>query len=149
MGKMKTRVLAGCVGLIALGSTVSGAHSLVWPMLMDGNIEERAATIFTSQNQVSAALAESIVQAEADAENDSILDALYDVEEQLNEACASVQEAGRRHIDGEDLGSMLQLNVFSTMGECEAKTEEVAYYVRLARGKYVETFVRVLEAANN
>ena len=145
MGKAKARLLAVCVGLVAVGTTVSGAHSLVWPMLIDGKIEERVATIFTYQNQVSAALAESIVEAESD--NMAILDALYAVEEQLNDACAPVQEAGRRHIDGEALGGMLQINVFNTMDECEAKSEEVAYYVRLARGKYAESFVRVPDSA--
>ncbi|HIP78014.1 MAG TPA: hypothetical protein EYH07_06090, partial [Kiloniellaceae bacterium] len=86
MGKIKKRVLAGVVALCAVGTTISGANSLVWPMLMDGSVEDRAATIFTYQNQVSAALAQTIVDAEA--EHAVILDALYAVEEQLNVACA-------------------------------------------------------------
>lgn len=143
--KARTRLLAGVVGLIALGTTVSGAHSLVWPMLIDAKIEERVTTIFTAQNQVSAALAEKIIEAEV--ENVAILDALYAVEEQLNDACAPVQEAGRRHIDGEALSGMLQINVFNTMDDCEAKTEEVAYYVRLARDRYSEAFGPVFDAA--
>src|SRR3546814_15446458 len=59
--------------------------------------------------------------------------ALYTVEEQLNEACGPLQEAGRRTIEGEELGSLLQFAVFNAMEICAAKSEEVAYYVRLAR----------------
>lgn len=140
-------MLAGAVGFMALVTTVSAANSLVWPMLMDGKIEERVAAIFTYQNQVSATLAQSIVDAETD--NVLMLDALYAVEEQLNEACAPVQEAGRRHIDGEALGGMLQINVFNSMDECEAKTEEVAYFVRLAQKDYAESFIRVIDTAAN
>ena len=144
MGKTKKRMLAGAVALAALVTTVSGANSLVWPMLMDGKIEDRVATIFTYQNQVSAALAQSIVEAEVDGL--AILDALYAVEEQLNEACAPLQEAGRRHIDGETLGGLLQIAVFNAMEECEVKTDEVAYYVRMARGNSAETFARLFAA---
>ena len=143
MGKTKKRMLAGVVALGALVTTISGANSLVWPMLIDGKIEERVTTIFTYQNQVSAALAQSIVEAETD--NVEVLDALYAVEEQLNDACGPVQEAGRRHIDGEILSSMLQINVFNTMADCEAKTDEVAYYVRLARGSRAEAFMQVFD----
>lgn len=144
MGFFKKRVLASLVALIAVGTTVSGAHSLVWPMLMDGKIEERVATVFTYQNQVSAALAQTIVEAE---QGDlSILDALYTVEEQLNEVCASVQEAGRRHIDRESIGGLLQLSVFNSLDDCEVKTEEVAYYVRLARRSSAEAFAPIFKA---
>ncbi|WP_420348885.1 hypothetical protein [Pelagibius sp.] len=145
MGKIKKRILAGLVALGAVGTTVSGANSLVWPMLMDGSVEDRAATIFTYQNQVSSALAQTIVDAEA--EHAVILDALYAVEEQLNVACAPVQEAGRRHIDDEPIGGLLQLAVLNSMEDCEAKTDEVAYYVRLARGNSAEAFIRIFEAA--
>lgn len=145
MGKIRKRMLAGAVVLAALVTTVSGAHSLVWPMLTDGKIEDRAATIFTYQNQVSAALAQSIVEAEAG--DAAVLDALYAVEEQLNEACAALQEAGRRHIDGEALSGLLQIAVFNAMEECEAKTDEVAYYVRLARGESSDAFARVFNVA--
>jgi hypothetical protein len=92
--------------------------------------------VFTYQNQVSASLAETIMQAES--HDLPLLDALYTVEEQLNEACGPLQEAGRRHIEGEDLGGLLQLAVFNAMDGCESKSEEVAYYVRLARS-YSET----------
>lgn len=146
-GKMKKRILAGVVGLAVVGTTISGANSLVWPMLIEGKIEDRVATVFTYQNQVSAALAQSIVEAEA--ADVSIVDALYVIEEQLNEACAPVQEAGRRHIDGEAITGLLQIAVFNTMEDCEAKTDEVAYYIRLARANSSETFGRIFDAALN
>lgn len=130
-GRLKKRLLAAAVGVAAVGTTVSAAHSLVLPMLIDGTIEERAASVFTYQNQVSAALASTIVEAEA--HGLPLLDALYTVEEQLNEACGPLQEAGRRTIDGEELGSLLQIAVYNAMETCAAKSEEVAYYVRLAR----------------
>ncbi len=130
-GRFKKRVLAVAVTVAAIGTTVSAAHSLVVPMFIDDSIEQRAATVFTYQNQVSALLAETIGQAEN--HDLPLLDALYTIEEQLNEACAPLQEAGRRHIEGEDLGSLLQFAVFNAMDGCEAKSEEVAYYVRLAR----------------
>lgn len=130
-GRFKKRLLAATVAVAAIGTTVSAAHSLVVPMLIDDSIEQRAASVFTYQNQVSASLAETIVQAES--HDLPLLDALYTVEEQLNEACAPLQEAGRRHIEGEDLGGLLQFAVFNTMDGCESKSEEVAYYVRLAR----------------
>src|SRR3546814_19110796 len=96
------------------------------PMLIDGSIEDRAASVFTYQNQVSASLAAAIV--EADTRGLPLLDALYTVEEQLNEACGPLQEAGRRTIEGEELGSLLQFAVFNAMEICAAKSEEVAYY---------------------
>ena len=130
-GRMKKRLIAAVVATAAVGTTVSAAHSLVVPMLIDETLEERAATVFTYQNQVSASLAETIVEAET--HNLPLLDALYTVEEQLNEACAPLQEAGRRHIEGETLGGMLQIAVYNAIEGCEAKSEEVAYYVRLAR----------------
>ncbi len=130
-GRFKKRAVAAIVAMVAVGTSISAAHSLVLPMLIDEGIEQRAATAFTYQNQVSAALAETIVEAET--HGLPLLDALYTVEEQLNEACGPLQEAGRRHIDGEDLGSLLQFAVFNAMERCEAKSEEVAYYVRLAR----------------
>ncbi len=145
LSKMKKRILAGAVGLAVVVTTISGANSLVWPMLIDGKIEDRVTTVFTYQNQVSAALAQSIVEAEA--AEVSILDALYVIEEQLNEACAAVQEAGRRHIDGEAIGGLLQLAVFNAMEDCESKTDEVAYYIRLARANSSEAFGRVFDAA--
>lgn len=130
-GRTKKRILAAAVTAAVIGTTASAAHSLVVPMLIDDSIEQRAATVFTYQNQVSASLAETIVQAES--HDLPLLDALYTVEEQLNEACGPLQEAGRRHIEGEDLGSLLQIAVFNAMDGCESKSEEVAYYVRLAR----------------
>lgn len=131
-GQFKKRVLAMTVTVAAIVTTASAAHSLVVPMFIDeSSIEQRAASVFTYQNQVSASLAETIMQAES--HDLPLLDALYTVEEQLNEACGPLQEAGRRHIEGEDLGGLLQFAVFNAMDGCESKSEEVAYYVRLAR----------------
>ena len=64
-GRFRKRLLAAAVGVAAVGTTVSAAHSLVVPMLIDGTIEERAEAVFTYQNQVSASLASTIVKAEA------------------------------------------------------------------------------------
>jgi len=130
-GRLKKRAIAAAVAVVAVGTSVSAAHSLVLPMLIDDSVEQRAATAFTYQNQVSAALAQTIVEAET--HDLPLLDALYTVEEQLNEACGPLQEAGRRHIEGEELSGLLQISVFNAMESCEAKSEEVAYYVRLAR----------------
>lgn len=130
-GRFRKRALAVAVATAVIGTTVSAAQSLVMPMLIDGTIEDQAAAIFTYQNQVSASLAQTI--GEAEAHGLPLLDALYTVEEQLNEACAPLQEAGRRHMDGEDLSSFLQIAVYNAMDGCAAKSEEVAYYVRLAR----------------
>ena len=130
-GRFRKRAFAATVTLVAIGTSVSAAHSLVVPMLIDETIEDRATSVFTYQNQVSAALAQTIVEAET--HDLPLLDALYTVEEQLNEVCGPLQEAGRRHIEGEDLGSLLQFAVYNAMDSCEAKSEEVAYYVRLAR----------------
>lgn len=130
-GRFKKRALAAVVAVAAIGTSVSAAHSLVVPMLIDETIEDRAAAVFTYQNQVSAALAETIVEAET--RDLPLLDTLYSVEEQLNDACGPLQEAGRRHIDGEALGGLLQIAVYNAMDGCESKSEEVAYYVRLAR----------------
>lgn len=130
-GRFKKRALAAAVVVAVVGTSVSAAHSLMVPMLIDESIEDRAASLFTYQNQVSASLAATI--GEAEAHELPLLDALYTVEEQLNEACGPLQEAGRRHIEGEDLGSLLQIAVYNAMDGCAAKSEEVAYYVRLAR----------------
>ena len=130
-GRFKKRAFAATVAILVVGTSVSAAHSLVLPMLIDETIEQRATAAFTYQNQVSQSLAETI--GEAEAHGLPLLDALYTVEEQLNEACGPLQEAGRRHIEGEDLGSLLQIAVFNAMDGCEAKSQEVAYYVRLAR----------------
>src|SRR5690606_12124303 len=102
-GRMKKRLLGAGVAVVLVGTTVSAAHSLVLPMLIDESIQARAASVFTYQNQVSATLAQAI--AEAEAQGLPLLDALYTVEEQLNEACAPLQEAGRRTIEGEEVGS--------------------------------------------
>lgn len=139
-GRIRKRLLAAAVGVAVVGSSVSAAHSLVMPMLIDGTIQERATSVFTYQNQVSASLAATIVEAEV--HSLPLLDALYTVEEQLNEACGPLQEAGRRTIEGEALGSLLQLAVFNAMETCALKSEEVAYYVRLARS-YSEQVVPV------
>jgi hypothetical protein len=130
-GRFKKRALAAVVAVTAVGTSVSAAHSLVMPMLIDDTIEDRAAAVFTYQNQVSAGLAETIIEAET--HDLPLLDALYAVEEQLNDACGPLQEAGRKTIEGEGLGGLLQLAVFNAMDGCQAKSEEVAYYVRLAR----------------
>jgi hypothetical protein len=143
-GRFKKRVFGAVVAMAVIGTSVSAAHSLVLPMLMDESIEDRATSVFTYQNQVSASLAETIVEAET--HDLPLLDALYTVEEQLNEACASLQEAGRRHIEGEELGSLLQFSVYNAMDGCEAKSEEVAYYVRLARS-YSEKVAGAVEPA--
>lgn len=129
--RLKKRAFAALVAMATIGTSVSAAHSLVLPMLIDDAIEQRAATAFTYQNQVSAALAQTIVEAET--HDLPLLDALYTVEEQLNDACAPLQEAGRRTIEGEEIGGLLQLAVYSALDGCAAKSEEVAYYVRLAR----------------
>ena len=130
-GRFKKRALASVVAMAAIGTSVSAAHSLVVPMLIDETIEERAAAVFTYQNQVSGDLAQTIVDAES--HDLPLLDALYSVEEQLNDACGPLQEAGRRHIEGEGLSSLLQIAVYGAIDSCEAKSEEVAYYVRMAR----------------
>src|SRR3546814_17868579 len=90
----RKRAFGAVVAIAAIGTSVGAAHSLVMPMLIDGSIEDRAASVFTYQNQVSASLAAAIV--EADTRGLPLLDALYTVEEQLNEACGPLQEAGRR-----------------------------------------------------
>mgnify|MGYP007059483859 CR=1 FL=1 len=130
-GRFKKRALAAAFAMTVVGTSVSAAHSLVVPMLIDETIEDRAAAVFTYQNQVSAALAETIVEAET--HDLPLLDALYTVEEQLNDACGPLQEAGRRHIEGEELSGLLQISVYNAIDRCESKSEEVAYYVRLAR----------------
>ena len=130
-GRFRKRALASVVAVAAIGTSVSAAHSLVLPLLIDEQIEQRVTAAFTYQNQVSAALAATIVAAES--HDLPLLDALYTVEEQLNEACSPLQEAGRRHIEGEALDGLLQLAVYNAIEGCEAKSEEVAYYVRLAR----------------
>lgn len=130
-GRVKKRVLGAGVAVMLVGTTVSAAHSLVLPMLIDESIETRAASVFTYQNQVSATLAQTIVEAET--HDLPLLDALYTVEEQLNETCGPLQEAGRRTIEGEKLGSLLQFAVYGAIEPCAAKSDEVAYYVRLAR----------------
>ncbi|GAB4393883.1 MAG: hypothetical protein Tsb0032_14980 [Kiloniellaceae bacterium] len=130
-GRFRKRLLATVVAMTAIGTSVSAAHSLVVPMLIDETIEQRAAAVFTYQNQVSGDLAQTIVDAET--HDLPLLDALYTVEEQLNDSCGPLQEAGRRHIEGEGLSSLLQIAVYSAMDACQAKSEEVAYYVRMAR----------------
>jgi len=130
-GRIRKRILGAGVAVVIVGTSVSAAHSLVLPMLIDESIETRAASVFTYQNQVSGTLAQTIVEAET--HGLPLLDALYTVEEQLNETCGPLQEAGRRTIEGEELGSLLQLAVYGAIEACAAKSEEVAYYVRLAR----------------
>lgn len=143
-GRIRKRVLGVGVAVMLVGTSVSAAHSLVLPMLIDESIGKRAASVFTYQNQVSATLAQTIVEAEA--HGLPLLDALYTVEEQLNESCAPLQEAGRRTIEGEELGSLLQLAVYNALEACAAKSEEVAYYVRLARS-YADQLTAAAEAA--
>lgn len=143
-GRFRKRALALAVATVVVGTTVSAAQSLVMPMLIDETIEDQAAAIFTYQNQVSASLAQTI--GEAETHGLPLLDALYTVEEQLNEACAALQEAGRRHMDGEALSSLLQIAVYNAMDGCSAKSEEVAYYVRLARS-YSTTMTDAEDAA--
>ena len=144
-GRFRKRALAAVVVVAAVGSSVSAAHSLVVPMLIDETIEDRAAAVFTYQNQVSAELAETIVEAET--QDLPLLDALYSVEEQLNEACSPLQEAGRRHIEGQSLGGLLQIAVYNAMDGCESKSEEVAYYVRQARSYSAKMAVGTQTAA--
>src|SRR3546814_8684921 len=58
-GGFRKRAFGAVVAIAAIGTSVGAAHSLVMPMLIDGSIEDRAASVFTYQNQVSASLARS------------------------------------------------------------------------------------------
>src|SRR3546814_11865344 len=112
-GGCRKRAFGAVVAIAAIRPSVGAAHSLVMPMLIDGSIEDRAASVFTYQNQVSASLAAAIV--EPDNRGLPLLDALYTVAEQLNEAGGRHQEAGRRTIGGGDTGSRMEFTHLNAM----------------------------------
>ena len=89
---------------------------------------DRAEAVFLHQNQVSAALAEAILAAEA--EGRDVTGRLYEAEAALDAACGPLQKAGYRQFNQEALDAGQQLAAYEAVEGCEVKTSEVEALIR-------------------
>lgn len=130
----------------ALASTafVAGAAAVfvggtLWLKVLDGSIEEHSENIFAYQNQVSAALAQSIQTVEMN--GNPVSDDLYDLEEQINKACEPVQAVGFLESQGEQASTLLRLTAMNSLADCRDTAAKVEYYVWLADREAARAFL--------
>ena len=89
---------------------------------------DRAEAVFLHQNQVSAALAEAILAAEA--EGRDVTGRLYEAEAALDTACGPLQNAGYRQFNQEALDAGQRLAAYQAVDACDAKASEVEALIR-------------------
>jgi hypothetical protein len=86
-------------------------------------ISERAEAIYMDQLHAATALIDAIAAAEAS--DPALADRLYGTENDLDDACAPLREAGYRKMSGQKLDGALERAILGTMDGCAAKTREV------------------------
>ena len=86
-------------------------------------ISERAKTIYMDQQHAATALIDAIAVAEAS--DPALADRLYGTENDLDDACAPLREAGYRKMSGQEMDGALERAIWHTMDGCAAKTREV------------------------
>ncbi len=86
-------------------------------------IGERAETIYMDQQHATTALINAIAVAEAS--DPALADRLYGTENDLDDACAPLREAGYRKMSGQEMDGALERAIWRTMDSCAAKTREV------------------------
>lgn len=89
---------------------------------------QAAETVFHQQHQVSIALAQTILEAEGEGGNRA--QRLYRTEQELNEACAPLQEAGYREMNEEEIDGALEFEILVSLDDCRAKAQEVEHLLR-------------------
>jgi hypothetical protein len=86
-------------------------------------IGERAETIYMDQQHATTALIDAIAVAEAN--DPALADRLYGTENDLDDACAPLREAGYRKMSGHEMDGALERAIWRSMDGCAAKTREV------------------------
>ncbi len=86
-------------------------------------ISERAETIYMDQQHATTALIDAIAVAEAS--DPALADRLYGTENDLDDACAPLREAGYRKMSGQEMDGALERAIWRSMDGCAAKTREV------------------------
>ncbi len=86
-------------------------------------VSERAETIYMDQQYAATALIDAIAVAEAG--DPALADRLYGTENDLDDACAPLREAGYRKMSGHELDGSLERAIWRSMDGCAAKTREV------------------------
>jgi hypothetical protein len=86
-------------------------------------IGERAETIYMDQQHAATALIDAIAVAEAS--DPALADRLYGTENELDDACAPLREAGYRKMSGQEMDGALERAIWRSMDGCAAKTREV------------------------
>lgn len=89
-----------------------------------GAMKSQAEGVFLQQNQVSSALMQAIIAAEAD--DPALADQLYGREADLQRACGPLQKVGFQNLNGDQIDRMVQVAAFNSLRACEQKSGELA-----------------------
>jgi hypothetical protein len=135
--KISCCTLAGVA--FATGVFVAAVGGALWFKVLDGSIEAHSEDIFAYQNKVAAALAQSIQTIEMG--DNLISDDLYDLEEEINDACEPVQTVGFLESQGEQAGTLLRLTAMNALEDCRDTAAKVEYYVWLADREAARAFL--------
>lgn len=98
-----------------------------------------AETVFTRQNQASAALGTMGIEAEA--QNSIKLDMIYAAETQLHEACAPLRNVASRRMSGEVVGADAELLAMFTLDRCATETDRVETLIWLEAPKLARFYL--------
>jgi len=88
---------------------------------------DRAEAVYLYQNQITAALAETVMAAEAEGRD---VDTLYDAEASLQRDCGPLQSAGYRRFNQEELDMAEKMAAYESVEACEARAAEVEALIR-------------------
>jgi hypothetical protein len=106
---------------------VSGLAAIVGVLL--AGCAQNAEAVFRQQHQVSIALTHTILDAERAADFERA-QRLYLTEEELNEACAPLQEAAYREMHEQEIDGPLEFAIVTSLDDCRATAREVAHLLR-------------------
>ena len=110
----KAMVVSGLLLFVA-GCAGAGQNSALMKAI-SGEAESYAQSVFEQQNRVLMA----ITQFSGDPSlTDLEQDQFYNLEDRVNAACAPLQEAAFRTMNGEELDAGLQLEAFNSLEGCE------------------------------
>ena len=110
-----------CVASIV---TARRATALALVGLIAGCVHsERGESVFIEQNKAAAALGTMLMDAEM--QNPSKADRLYDAESTLASACEPLRKAAQQKMAGKDIGFELRHLIFNSLDQCAAETKRV------------------------
>jgi hypothetical protein len=122
---------------------VPGCAALALTLL--AGCAQNAEAVFRHQHLVSIALTQTILDAEAGGLETT--QRLYLAEEQLNEACAPLQEAGYRQMHNEEIDGSLQFAILTSLDGCRARAVRVEHLIRRVDPDIAHYFLGELESS--